>query len=146
MADLNYLSTTQITTSVVAEPHKYPKYGKSTTDPTYYEPAATRIANMKKASGVKLEGIYDFYTKEDVSRFNENNFDINIRNVMADPRYNSNLLREEVSQINTNLADKVQKVVDDKKAEKAESKKRIEENIAVSKEIVKHSSSENNEE
>lgn len=28
--------------------HVYPKYGKSTTDPTYYEPSATRIANMKK--------------------------------------------------------------------------------------------------
>ena len=69
--NLSYENTEQISKSFEHKPHVYPKYGKSTTDPTYYEPSATRIANMKKASGMKLEGIYDFYSKDDVSKFNE---------------------------------------------------------------------------
>lgn len=129
MSDLHYIDSNQITESYEGYKHEYPKYGKSTTDPTYYEPSATRIANMKKASGVKLEGIYDFYTKDDVSKFNEKNFEKHISSAQFDPRYNSNLLREEVSQIANNYADKVEKLVDSKKKESENKKKRIKETV-----------------
>ena len=74
---MHYANTEQISKKA---DYKYiqPKYDKSTTDPTYYEPAATRIANMRRSAGVQYEGIYDFYEKSDVEKFNEKNCSQNI--------------------------------------------------------------------
>ena len=59
--NISYKSLAQVSESYETQPHKFPKYGKSTTDPTFFEPTATRIANMKNASGAQLQGLYDFY-------------------------------------------------------------------------------------
>ena len=98
---MHYKDTEQITTKAV---YKFvqPKYDKSTTDPTYYEPAATRIANMRRAAGIQYEGIYDFYEKSDVEKFNEKNFSKNIKNAYPDIRYQKGLTQEEISQV-TNI-------------------------------------------
>lgn len=130
-----YENTEQISKKITLKPHKYPKYGKSTTDPTYYEPAASRIANMKKASGVQLEGIYDFYQKDDVEKFNEQNFSKNIKSASKDPRYNSNLLPEEISQITTDLGFAAQDMLDKKKSDKDSANKRINESVEAGKQI-----------
>lgn len=37
-----------------------PEYGKSTTDPSYFEPQASRIANMRNSASSASEGVYDF--------------------------------------------------------------------------------------
>lgn len=130
-----YENTEQISKKIKLEPHKYPKYGKSTTDPTYYEPAATRIANMRKTSGIQLEGIYDFYQKDDVEKFNENNFSKNIKTATKDIRYNSNLLPEEISQITNDLGFAVQDMLDKKKSDKNSSDKRITESVEAGKQL-----------
>ena len=144
MSEVFYISPNQISESYEGSPHKYPKYGKSTTDPTYYEPAATRIANMRKASGMKLEGIYDFYTKDDVSKFNEKNFSKNIHNAQYDPRFNNNLVREEISQVANNYADKTDSLIEKKKTQKAAKDDRINEQLEVSKKINESTKIENN--
>ena len=136
MSDIYYLNTNQISESVTGYEHNYPKYGKSTTDPTYYEPAATRIANMKKASGVKLEGIYDFYQKDDVSKFNEKNFKNNIGNAMYDPRFNNNLTREEISQATNNISNRVDETIQKKKKSAEDKQDRINEQLEVSDKIA----------
>lgn len=137
--NIAYKSTEQISEMYEAKPHQYPKYGKSTTDPTYYEPSATRIANMKKASGAQLEGIYDFYSKDDVEKFNKDNFDLNIRTAQVDPMYQKGFTREEISQVTNQLADQAQKAYNDVTEEQKTTKKRIDESIAVSKAIEKSS-------
>lgn len=137
-----YKSTEQISEIEVVKPHVYPKYPKSTTDPTYYEPAATRIANMKKASGAQLEGIYDFYEKSDVEKFNKDNFGKNIQNVMPDPMFQKGLTREEVSQVTNTMSQKAQDTVDKKKADTQTKKARIDETIATAKVIQNNNTSE----
>lgn len=129
-----YKDTSQIseTTEYVK---KYPAYGKSTTDPTYYEPAATRIANMRRSSGVLMEGIYDFYTKDDVSKFDSKNFAKNIGDAIVDPTFIKGLTREEVSQVTQSYIQKTEDMLD-KKAEKSKAKKeRINESIETQKAI-----------
>lgn len=137
-----YISTNQISESYDGYKHNYPKYDKSTTDPTYYEPAATRIANMKKSAGAILEGIYDYYSKDDVSKFNENNFKNNISNAYVDPRFNTKLLREEVSQVVNNVDSKVQDMIDDKEKSLKSKKERISETVEASK-IISANNTEN---
>lgn len=137
-----YDSSEQVAKMIELPAHEYPKYGKSTTDPTYYEPAATRIANMKKASGVQLEGIYDFYTKSDVQKFDKENFDENIRNASVDPRYQKGLTREEISQTVNQLGEQAQKVYDNKQSETKAKKERIDEAITASKIVENNSTKE----
>lgn len=124
---------------------KLPKYGKSTTDPTYYEPAATRIANMKKSSGVIMEGIYDFYSKDDVSKFNEENFSKNIKNAYADPKYIKGITREEVSQVTNQLAEQVDDVISDNKKAAAKKNARIQENLEINDAINQKNAASNSE-
>lgn len=139
--NINYENTEQISKRVEGKKFTLPKFGKSTTDPTYYEPTGTRIANMKKASGAKLEGIYDFYTKEDLSKFNSDNFEKNMCDANVDLRYNNKLLPEEVSQITNNLAADTEEMLESKKSEKTAKAKRINESLEINKVIE---SSQNN--
>lgn len=146
MSDIYFESVNQTSKSYEGYTHTYPKYGKSTTDPTYYEPAATRIANMKKASGMKLEGIYDYYTKDDVSKFNEDNFKNNIGNAQYDPRFNNTLLREEISQVTRSYEKAAQELVDNKKDTAKKKSDRINEAVETSKAISKVSENNSTEE
>lgn len=138
--DYTFSNTDQI--SVRCKPIKFnlPKFGKSTTDPTYFEPSATRIANMKKASSMKLEGIYDFYSKDDVAKFNEKNFSQNIHNAEYDPRFNNKLLREEVSQITNNLGNQAEDLIESNKKKKYEKAERIQESLEISSKIEEQNS------
>lgn len=138
---IQYSNSTQFAELVESHPHVYPKYGKSTTDPTYYEPAATRIANMRKASGVQLEGIYDFYQKDEVDKFNAQNFDKSIRVASVDPRFIKGLTREEVSQVTSQLSEKAQNIIDNKKDENKAAKQRINEAVTASK-VVQNNNTE----
>lgn len=65
----HYKDTSPISEQVEYE-YVQPKYGSSTTDPTYYEPTATRIANMRKSAS-SGKSLYDFQEGEnvDVSEF-----------------------------------------------------------------------------
>ena len=130
-----YFKNTEQISELTTYKHENPTYGKSTTDPTYYEPAATRIANMKKSAGVQLEGIYDFYTKDDVSKFNEKNFAKNIKNASPDPMFQKGLTREEVSQITTSYENQVESMIDKKKKKSDSKQERISEAIETSKAI-----------
>lgn len=145
MSEIFFVSPNQTSLSYEGEPHKYPKYGKSTTDPTYYEPAATRIANMKKSAGMQLEGIYDYYSKDDVSKFNEANFDKNIRAAQYDPRFNNNLTREEISQVVSNLSDKADTMIDKKKTAAKDKTDRINEQLEISNMIQENIESKSTE-
>lgn len=131
---ITYTDTEQM--SSIA-PYRYvqPKYAKSTTDPTYYEPAATRIANMRKASGVILEGIYDYYSKDDVSKFNEKNFSKNISKTTPDFKYVKGLTQEEISQVANDYADKAESMLNKKKDSQSKKAERINESIETSKAI-----------
>ena len=64
--DIHYKNNSQFS-EMIKNPTKFelPKYGPSTTDPTYYEPQATRIANMRK-SAQSFEGLYDFTGNLDI--------------------------------------------------------------------------------
>lgn len=77
---------------------KLPKYGKSTTDPTYYEPSATRIANMRKSAAAG-KSLYDFTGEEFADE--EGNIDWskqNISNVHITPGRKPGMTQEEISQ------------------------------------------------
>lgn len=131
---IHYKNTEQISEPVVYE-YVQPRYAKSTTDPTYYEPAATRIANMKKASGMIMEGLYDFYSKDDVSKFNEKNFSKNIHSAEPDYSYVKGLTQEEISQVATNYEEKVEKMIDKKEMSKSKKTERIQEQLEVNEAI-----------
>lgn len=139
--EYTFIDTNQVSERVDAKKHIYPKYPKTTTDQTYYEPAATRIANMRKASGVQLEGIYDFYG-DDAKKFSKSNFEKNISEVSVDPCFNNNMLPEEISQVVNDLGFEAQKTVDSKKSSTKEKAERISEAVKTSEIIQKNSSSE----
>lgn len=139
--EYTFIDTNQVSKRVKAKKHVYPKYPKTTTDQTYYEPAATRIANMRKASGIKLEGIYDFYG-DDAKKFSKTDYEKNICDASVDPRFNNNMLPEEVSQVVNDLGYEAQKAVDSKKAATKEKADRVNEAIKTSEIIQKTSASE----
>ena len=138
--NISYKSLGQLSESYETEPHVFPKYGKSTTDPTYYEPTASRIANMKKSSGAQMQGIYDFYDKKDVSQMSKSEFTEYTKNAKVDPMFNNKLVREEVSQITNDLAYQAQDAVDKVTKEQKDTAKRINEAVKTSEIINKNTS------
>ena len=113
---------------------KLPKYPESTTDPTYYEPTATRIANMRKSAS-SMKSIYDF-EGDDAKQFNDSEKALKkLSTVQVDPRFNNTLTREEVSQVVNNLGDQAEQIVSDKKAEKKRLKDVVNEAVTVQKVI-----------
>ena len=103
-----------------------PKYGPSTTDPTFYEPTATRIANMMRSAS-SLQGIYDFTEKIDLN--NKSKEEIlaatkersmrEITNGVVDVRFSKHgLTKEEISQITMEKSLKADSMLDDKKKSK----------------------------
>lgn len=99
---MTFYKTTDQITETCDYKFDLPEFGESTTDPSYYEPQSTRIANMRKSASSASDGVYDFYddpssadldeyhtlvgrkpgiTFEEVSAMNEiNNFRINANN------------------------------------------------------------------
>lgn len=141
----HYKGSNQIPGEVDFVPHVYPKYGPSTTDPTFYEPTATRIANMKKSSSA-MRGIFDFNGKLEGKSSEEiqKNAFAQLDKGSIDLRFaNTGLTREEISQITTEKTFEVDNMVSDKKQNRKdrteELKKEIETAEAVSKVLEKQS-------
>lgn len=130
-------------TSQVSKKSSYsfelPVYPASTTDPTYYEPTATRITNMRKSAS-SMKTLYDFEGDE-ASQFIAKNKDDEARVLKklpksrVDPRFNSNLTREEISQVANDLGADVQNMVDDKKAKQKKELDNIKEALTINKVI-----------
>lgn len=107
------------TTGQVSEQFTYkyepPKYGKSTTDPTYYEPAATRIANMRKTAQ-SGKSLYDFeYDKS--KKFTPAELLKQSDNMRITPGRKPGLTQEEISQNLKNTESQVKEMYEDKKNE-----------------------------
>lgn len=108
-----YNNTEQISEIVTEKPYKFklPKFGKTTTDITYYEPSATRIANMRNSAS-SAPNLYDFTGDKipDVS-------DVSVM-IGRKPYFT----QEEMSQIETKTTQSVKS--QSKAAKKAESDKK----------------------
>lgn len=119
----HYKTTDQITEQIDYE-FKLPKYGKSTTDPTYYEPAATRIANMRR-SAQSGKSLYDFeyekgkkFSPEELLKMHD---DIRIT-----PGRKPGMTQEEISQQYTETLNDVEDMASKKKAQLEANKRDIE--------------------
>lgn len=100
MSEVHYINNAQISKRADDYNFKLPEFGESTTDPTYYEPTATRIANMRKTA-TGFIGLYDY---EDPLKGNnpkeiENNALNQVGNATVDVRFSKHgMTREEISQ------------------------------------------------
>lgn len=110
----HFESIGQVSTLMKYE-YKQPKYGKTTTDPTYYEPAATRIANMRK-SAQSGKSLYDFEYDKD-KKFTPKELLDQSDNMRITPGRKPGLTQEEISQNLKETQSEVKKMSDDKKAE-----------------------------
>lgn len=88
---------------------KLPTFGESRTDPSFYEPTSSRIANMRKSasSGVALYDYEGDFSKDDIQKQTRTHF--------VEPARKLGVTREELSQIQNMTARKV-----DEKIEAAE--------------------------
>lgn len=131
-----YYKDTQQITELDTYKYEPPKYDKSTTDPTYYEPQATRIANMKKSASA-MQGIFD-YSGEEAKKFADKYYALDkIENAVVDPRFNSHLLQEEISQITTEKTFSVKEMVEDKKSKVKKESDEVAKAVKVSQAISK---------
>lgn len=89
-----------------------PIFGESNTDISYYEPQSSRIANMRKAASGLSTGVYDFEADE--------KFDI--ENVTSPIGRKPGITFEEVSQVATDNANRIQ--TQSKNAENEEAAKK----------------------
>lgn len=107
-----YADTSQISKLVKAKPFVLPKFGESRTDPTYYEPTATRIANMRKSatSGVALYDYEGDFSKSDIKKQTRDHF--------MEPAREIGITREELSQIQNTAARSVDEKIDSAKKDK----------------------------
>lgn len=133
-----YEDTTQIS-KLVKKPYKFklPTFGESRTDPTFYEPTATRIANMRKSasSGVALYDYEGDFKRSDVEK--------QTREHVFEPARNIGITREELSQIVNTTAKSIDKKIDSAKEEqkdKIAEKQRIQEMAKSISETVNGSS------
>lgn len=115
------------TTGQVSEQFDYkyepPKYGKSTTDPTYYEPAATRIANMRKAAQ-SGKSLYDFeYDKS--KKFTPAELLKQSDKMRITPGRKPGLTQEEISQNLKNTEFQVKEMYENKKNEQEAFEKNV---------------------
>lgn len=99
-----------------------PTYGETTTDPTYYEPQASRIANMRKSAGSLSSGAYDF-TESVGDDFDPENDPHSADKVHTMLGRKPGLLREEVSQIATQNLNNIKR--SSKSAEEKENLEKI---------------------
>lgn len=112
---MTHFKTTGQVSKQFAYKYEPPKYGKSTTDPTYYEPAATRIANMRKAAQ-SGKSLYDFeYDKS--KKFTPAELLQQSDKMRITPGRKPGLTQEEISQNLKNTESQVKEMYADKKNE-----------------------------
>ena len=121
-----YYKNTEQMSELTNYEFKLPKFGKTTTDPTYYEPAATRIANMRKSaqSGKNLQD----FDGSDLPKDKDGNIDWSkqdISKARITPGRKPGLTKEEISQHLTDTTDEYNSIQEDKAAEKANTEKDI---------------------
>lgn len=102
-----------------------PKYPESTTDPSYYEPTASRIANMYRAAR-QFQGLYDYTDKGNDSYKEE------LRNASINPTRKPGMTLEEVSQFESSV---VSQIDSDVKKSKEQIKKEKEDSEKSSKNL-----------
>ena len=126
---MTHYKTTEQITETCEYKFQLPKYPKSTTDPTFYEPAATRIANMRKSasSGKSLYDFeYDPNKLEKMSDKEKEKFFMDIHEkTRITPGRKPGLTQEEISQNLHNAESEVMNMTEDKKAEIEAKKKNI---------------------
>lgn len=108
---------------------KLPVFGESRTDPSFYEPTATRIANMRRSASAGV-ALYDY----DGSRFADiaanpnltseqklaeyaNRLDVTTKKHFMEPARQLGVTREEISQIQNETASKVDSKIEVAKKE-----------------------------
>lgn len=130
-----YKNTEQVSEKTDYE-FKLPKYGKSTTDPTYYEPSATRIANMRK-SAQSGKSLYDF-DGSDLPKDDNGNPDWSkqdISKARITPGRKPGLTREEISQNLNDTRTKLQEEFSETEAETIANNKAIEQAKQIKKSL-----------
>lgn len=112
--------------------HENPVYGPSTTDPTFYEPTATRIANMKRAAG-GLKGIYDFNGSvknpdEGIKQLGE---------AVVDVRFSKHgMTKEEISQVTMEKSLEADVMVSNKKKQKADNTEQLKKEVELAQAVA----------
>lgn len=116
---------------------KLPFFGESNTDISYYEPQASRIANMKKTASGLSTGVYDF--EENPGREIKDNFHVPLGRKPG-------LTFEEVSQLETRNNASIKSQADNSEKLKKELKEQSAERVAEAVEISKAISASNDKE
>lgn len=114
-----YADTNQISKRVSKYVFKLPTFGESRTDPTFYEPTANRIANMRKSasSGVALYDYEGDFSRSDIQKQTREHF--------IEPARNIGITREEISQIQNVTASNIDKNIEEAREIAKENKKKI---------------------
>lgn len=125
-----YADTSQISKLVEAKPFVLPKFGESRTDPTYYEPTATRIANMRKSasSGVALYDYEGDFSKSDIKKQTREHF--------LEPAREIGITREELSQIQNTAVRAVDEKIETAKKDKQSKDSAKAESLQLAKEMA----------
>lgn len=134
----HYAGCNQIPGTCDNVPFELPKYGPSTTDPTYYEPTATRIANMKRSAGA-FQGLYDF-TGSLEGKTSEDKADNALKQLSSasvDVRYSKHgLTKEEVSQITMEKSLEADSMIKDKKQAKKDNSESLKKELEVAEAVA----------
>lgn len=131
------------------EPFELPKYGPSTTDPTYYEPTATRIANMKRSAGA-FQGLYDFTeqidfkgkSKEEIYKAAVERAERETSSGVVDVRFSKHgMTHEEVSQVLMEKSLKADSMLKDKNQELKDNTKQLKKELKTAELVAEKLSS-----
>lgn len=112
--------------------HDNPIFGESTTDPTFYEPTASRIANMKKAAG-GLRGIYDFNdsVKSPDEALNQ------LSGASVDVRFSKHgMTKEEISQVTMEKSLQADSMISKKKSDKKDNTEQLKKELEVAEYVA----------
>ena len=142
----HYAGSNQIPGTCADVPFELPKYGPSTTDPTYYEPTATRIANMKRSAGA-FQGLYDF-TGSLVGKNAEDkaaNALNQLSSASVDVRFAKHgLTKEEVSQITMEKSLEADSMIKDKKQVEEDNSESLKKELEVAEAVASKLSEKDN--
>ena len=132
MSEIHYLNNAQISERIEGYKFTMPVYGPSTTDPTYFEPTATRIANMRK-SATGLKGIFDFEgklegTPEEIAKKSLKQ----LEGATVDVRFSKHgMTKEEISQTVNEKTAIAEEIVKTKKDSAKTKDERLKEEVAI---------------
>lgn len=131
-----YSGSNQIPGTCEQKPFVLPKYPASTTDPTFYEPTATRIANMKRAAG-GFQGIFDY--KGSVKNSEEGIKQLSSATV--DIRFTKHgMTKEEISQITMQKSLEADSLISDKKKKAADKSEELKKELQIAEAVSKAAS------